>query len=399
MNCILFAFATVFILIGIWGNSFNQLKSSAINLLVSVRHLNSTGLKNAMAAIDKASSEELSYHDTLMDVDSIRNNILGTRVVFKDDTTIVKSQSGSLSGPATKADDSAIDQTVKRIQELKTAAENNGARFLYCFIPTKGMYEAAPANISNYCRENYSQFIGKLEDAQIPVLDFVKVLKEKNVPDTDIFYYTDHHWKSEYGFMAAGAVCEELSQRYGFSYETEYTDLRNYKIQSYPNWFLGSYGKKVGTYFTWHGADDFDLITPGFETSLTAEEPFNNQKREGTFEETVLFLSRMEKNYYHQNPYATYSGGDFRLQIVRNNLNLNGKKILMIRDSFACTVTPFLSLQTSELHLCDMRDYIMKEKMNLADYIKEQKPDYVIIFFAGTNTVDPEGRYDFFSEK
>ena len=41
----------------------------------------------------------------------------------------------------------------------------------------------------------------------------------------------------------------------------------------------------------------------------------------------------------------------------------------------------------------------LSEEDQFADYIKEQKPDYVIIFFAGTNTADPEGKYDFFSEK
>lgn len=87
--------------------------------------------------------------------------------------------------------------------------------------------------------------------------------------------------------------------------------------------------------------DDFELIVPKFESSLTEEQPLKNEIRKGSFENTVLYMKNMKKDYYKINTYATYSGGDFRLQIMRNNLNKKGKKILLIRDSFACVVAPF----------------------------------------------------------
>ena len=163
------------------------------------------------------------------------------------------------------------------------------------------------------------------------------------------------------------------------------------------NWFLGSKGKKVGTYFTWNGADDFDLITPKFETSFTEERPFKNQTRTGTFQETVLYMDNMYKDYYRINTYATYSGGDFRLQIMKNNLNPNEKKVLLIRDSFACVVSPFLALQTSELHVCDVRDYdyYVGKKLNMKDYIKQIKPDYVLVLYTGIGG-SFDSRFDFF---
>ena len=52
-----------------------------------------------------------------------------------------------------------------------------------------------------------------------------------------------------------------------------------------------------------------------------------------------------------------------------------------IRDSFACTVTPFLALQAKELHVIDVRNYsyYVGEKINVYDYIEEIQPDYVIV--------------------
>ena len=143
---------------------------------------------------------------------------------------------------------------------------------------------------------------------------------------------------------------------------------------------MGSYGKKVGTYFTWHGADDFDLITPDFATDLVEIRPQNNVERSGSFEETMLYLDHMGKDYYHVNTYAVYSGGDFRLQIIKNNLNPNGPKVLLLRNSSSCVISPFLALQVGQLHVVDDRagTYPSGEKVDIEDYIQNEDFDYVI---------------------
>lgn len=95
------------------------------------------------------------------------------------------------------------------------------------------------------------------------------------------------------------------------------------------------------------------------------------------------FLENLEKDYYNKESYAVYNGGNRQLQIVKNNLNPNGKKVLIVRDSFACVVTPFLSLQTSELHICDVRKHQDGEKIDVEDYINRLNPDYVIVLYSG----------------
>ena len=355
---------------------------------------------DAKETIDRVSSEELSYHDTMMEIDSFRNNLLGTRVVKKDDTTVVKALSDSLCAPTGLLSDSEISEVVTQIKKLQIISEENGAQFLYCAAPKKELYEQLPSNVENHLPENFSRLLEELTEAEIPALNLTKVLDENHLTTgEDIFYYTDHHWKAYPGFLASGAICRELSSRYGFTYNEKFTDLQNYTVSQYKRWFLGSKGKKVGQYFSWHGIDDFDLITPNFETDMIEEQPIKEEIKTGTFEETVLFMENMEKDYYHKSPYSTYSGGDFRLQIMKNNQNPDGKKILLVRDSFACVVAPFLALQTSELHICDMRDYsyYIGDKMNLEDYIQEIKPDYVLVLYTGISSVrNAHGKYDFF---
>lgn len=223
------------------------------------------------------------------------------------------------------------------------------------------------------------------------------VFEEERIPTDELFFRTDHHWKEYPGFVAYQPLCKDLESRYGFDYTKEYADYSNYSVKVYPNYFLGSIGKKVGRYFKWQGLDNIRLITPRFETSMTEEQPIKGESRSGTFEESVLFMDHLNGDIYKTNPYSVYSGGDFRLQIMKNNLNPQGKKYLLIRDSFACVVAQFLALQTNELHICDMRvlEGMIGNKMNMEDYIKESKSDYVVVLY--THVENKIGqRYSFF---
>ena len=398
-NILVFVFCMLFVGAGLCSGDLFSGTKDALDNLMNGKSSKFTRIAKFEKKIDRISTENLLYHNEMMDVNSVKENLLGTRVIFKDDATVVKMDSGSLSSQSKKIDTKEIKKTVEAINRLKSVSEKNGAKFLYCATPTKTQYEKSPENIDNFAEDNYQSFLKQMNAAQIPYIDFKQELDNSNIESDSIYYFTDHHWKVNSGFFATGALCKELNSRYGFSYDEKYTDLSNYNIQSYSNLFLGSFGKKVGTYFTWHGADDFELITPNFETNMTEEQPFKNEKRNGKFEDTVLFMDNMEKDYYGINTYATYSGGDFRLQIMKNNLNPNGKKILLIRDSFACVVAPFLALQTSELHICDMRNYesYVGDKLNAEEYIKQIKPDYVIVLYSGVSSIEKsDGKYDFF---
>lgn len=379
-NSLLFIFVVVFIITGLLGKCAYMFKYQTEKLISGLLNGNAYSVFEFKYYLDGI-SDTLSYHDTMMDINSIKENLLGTRVVKKDDAIIVKSADGSLINLFTKFSESKILKSTTKIEELKKLAEGNGSDFLFCVTPRKELYEILPKNIENTYVSNYNYFVSTLQSKGIPYLDFSVALKENGVKDSDIFYYTDHHWRATSGFIATKSICDELNERYGFEYDRSLTDINNYNVEIFPDWFLGSSGKKVGTFFSWRGADDFELITPKFETNLTETQPFKDQIRNGSFEETVLYKENLEKSPYLVNTYATYSGGDFRLQIIKNNLNPEGKKVLLIRDSFACVVAPFLSLQTSELHVCDIRDgdYYVGDKIDLESYIQEINPDYVIV--------------------
>lgn len=398
-NIFSFLFCMIFIFTGLLSTDFYVEIFAAFENFVTGSAGMSYRIPKLISAIEPAYENQLLYHDSLIDLNSIKENLLGTRVIIKDDSTVVKSQTESLIQPEPKISQEVINSTVSEIEKVKNIAEKNGAKFLYCLAPSKELYETPPPNIESYEIENYNNFVTSLNKSEIPYIEFSKDLKDYGIKDSEIFYYTDHHWTSRTGFIANDILCKELNKKYDFEYNKKYTDINNYDIVNYPDWFLGSKGKKTGLFFTTYGADDFEIITPKFKTDLIEEQPFKNQIRTGTFQNTVLYMENLQKDYHHSNLYATYSGGDFRLQIIKNRLNPDGKKILIVRDSFACVVTPFLSQQVKELHICDMRNFsgMVGDKINIEEYINDIKPDYVLILYTALTDSDfSKDKYNFF---
>ena len=384
-NSLVFGFTIIFLIVGFCGSAIPSLTKSFSEKISGV---GSGSFKDKMIAMwnlmHDNTDESFSYFTNLMDLNSMKENLLGIKMMTKTDTTVIKSNSEKLSIPCKILSDNEMQQTVDKINHLKRITENNGAKFLYCVAPNKEFYETFPPNFPNLSQDNYARFISRLQVLNIPYISFADSLSKSYENENDIFFVTDSHWKPRSGFIANRNLCEELGTRYGFSYN-----------EKYGNWFLGCWGKKTGTYFTWKGADDFELITPRFATDLLLIEPLKKEEKKGSFEDTVLYLENLEKDYYNKDSYAVYNGGNRQLQIVKNNLNPNGKKVLIVRDSFACVVTPFLALQTSELHICDVRKHQDGEKIDVEDYIKRINPDYVIVLYAGVGKAS-DSLYNFF---
>ena len=89
-------------------------------------------------------------------------------------------------------------------------------------------------------------------------------------------------------------------------------------------------------------------------------------------------------DYYASNPYGAYGYGDFGLQIIKNHFSSkDAPEIVVIRDSYACVVTPFLSLGSDTLHILDVRYWRPTESAaTISEYIEFIEPDCVIILYS-----------------
>ena len=390
-NIIVFVFFAVFVAVGVFGKCLVGIKDTAKEAVKQVKDgKRGEAVENFISGIDKVTTEDLRYHDLLMDINSVKYLLTNTRIVNKDDSVIARADSGSLVSLIPEMTDSQINAVADKIEGLQNKAQASGADFLYFAAPGKEIYETGPENLKTYALSNYDRFIDTLNGRHICCYDLRQALASSGISERDYFFITDHHWRPTTGLAMTEAICRELDSRYGFPYDSEKLKPESYRIDNYENFFLGSKGKKVGTYFTASGADDFQILLPKFDTKLHEDIPHNNVSRDGDFEKITYYYEHFAKNYYGKNPYAAYSGGNFRLQIIKNELGGNGKKVLLVRDSFACVVSPFLSLETDELHIMDIRDFVgySGDRFSVYDYIDQNDFDLIIVLYSSVKSVD-----------
>lgn len=391
-NVILFMLIVLF-----WGfevlsaDTYYGLKEAAYSLIVKHESLDSF-IEN----VDTVSSKQLRNHKDFMDLYIVFQRLTGSSVIEKDDgTKIAWTDNGYLGTGVNYISDEELEKSAAAVMELSDAAQAGNAKFLYVMAPVKGTWEEYPAGVDNFAISNHNRFVSMLEDKEVPTLDLYKEMKKCQMGEED-YFKTDHHWKPLTGFWAFGEICQNLQERYDFCYDTQFTDIENYHVTTIPNSFLGSTGKKIGTAFGMVDVDDFDVISPKFETAFIEERPFADHVRQGDFKETMCYPERLVGELTEKNDYAYYSGGDFRLQILTNLNHPDGKTFVVVRDSYASTVTPFLSMVAKQVYVTDVRNFewYVGEKQNIFEMIEDIQPDYVIVLYCGAET-DIYGRYDF----
>jgi len=210
--------------------------------------------------------------------------------------------------------------------------------------------------------------------------DFRKILHAEGMKHHEAFFRTDHHWKPETGLWAAKHILEFLRDDYGWRVEPEILNPDRFEHKVYPEWFLGSQGKKLSLLRV--KPDDFTMLYPKFRTFIHYEAPHEGVNISGDFSVTYYMKSVERKDYYGLSPYGAYKYGDQPLDMIHNLLNHDGKKILVIHDSMFNCVIPLIALGVEEVHGMDLRHFTG----SLRSYIKATKPDMVITAYY-TNSV------------
>ena len=98
---------------------------------------------------------------------------------------------------------------------------------------------------------------------------------------------------------------------------------------------------------------------------------------EGTFEDTMIHRECITPDNLlnkDQIAYDTYMLGNHDLVEIENKNINDGKRALLILDSFGCVVAPYLSQNFQQLDCIDLRSYTS----SLKDYIEKTSPDVVI---------------------
>jgi hypothetical protein len=154
----------------------------------------------------------------------------------------------------------------------------------------------------------------------------------------DIFYRTDHHWTSlgaYYGYTA-------LMSAMGLPADP----IEGYSRKTVSTAFYGTVYSSSG--ISWVPPDSIEIFAePDGGVSYERYESAAAAVPGKIYDEA--FLEQKDK-------YSMFMGGNAPLEIVRTGIE-DAPKLLIIRDSYIDSLTPFLLKSFSELHIIDLRYY------------------------------------------
>ena len=244
-------------------------------------------------------------------------------------------------------------------------------------VKKEGKFETA---INKHSFENQFKDMSSDQRMVLSVLDaLIKDMSFRCSNYKDVFYKTDHHWKSQFGLYGARAIANYLNKEFGYNIDADLLSEQEFNFINHEKIWFGETGRSMS--ITWVRAlDDFMEITPSYKTSFTGDDFSNPEKLKENGDFSILYNpsgyagNNDLYSYSAHYSYGKYAGYGAH---IHNNLIKNGKKIMIVKDSFSVVVIPFLACAASDVFVWDMRD----TDDSIYDYISKNKIDAVIVAY------------------
>ena len=313
-----------------------------------------------MRDFETYTTDQFIGRDAWVDLKARTERALGKKennnVYFADNDTLI-----------TRFDQPAADRVTENLNYVNKFVENVDIPVVFSLIPTQAciwadrLPEGAPnASQTDLMAQAQGAVTGAAwADVYTPLMEH---------KDEDIFYRTDHHWTSLGAYYGYTGLASALG--YTPVPLTDYTPTVR-STEFYGTVFSSSGVRwvKPDTITTYVPDDGITVVSHTYDNS-------GNPVEEQRALYVESFLSVKDK-------YSIFLGGNQSLGVVTNTNNPDGPKLLIIRDSYADSLVPFLTAHYSEIHLIDPRYYHLSVK----DYVAQNGIDQALVLYSVPNFV------------
>ena len=249
----------------------------------------------------------------------------------------IKLKNGYLSEEREAYPDDILKKNADDLLATKHYLEEKGAKLLYVQTPYKiSKYDnQLPAGIVDCSNENMDRFLGYISENGVDTIDLRECFHKDGMNLYEYFFKTDHHWTPEAGFYAFTQIAEYAENVLETDVGDLVTNIENYNIEHFAAWHLGSNEQRTGKCYG--GIDDFQLISPAFDTSITNVVTGETGSYSDVLIERVVL--EQESRAVYDICYGNSVGGYF------HNPNANSDKtVVLVTDSMGKVVAPFMIL-------------------------------------------------------
>lgn len=185
----------------------------------------------------------------------------------------------------------------------------------------------------------------------------IREAMEKEAGHKQVYFRTDHHWTLRGAYVAYEAYCEKQG-RPARGYE-------EFRIRALSDSFYGTlYSKVLDASAV---PDELDTIQELPEVRVVCD----GEERSTIYDEEKLL---------QKDKYAYYFGGNYGRVTIQNDAAPD-RKLLVLKDSFANTMIPFLIADYQEIDMLDLRYF----RGSMEEYLKEYEADEILILFEMSN--------------
>lgn len=248
----------------------------------------------------------------------------------------------------------------KNARLLRDFAESNGVTPTVLLVPTAGytLDKMLPKNHGPYYDDEIFAIANKYFGENL--MDLRPIFAQNN--DKQLYYKTDHHLTAEGSYLMYQTFC----------LANGYDPIGVFSNKEILNGFYGTNYSKSGLWFQkpdtleiWHrpSEDKFEVTIDDITASNTYQ---------------TLYFREHEQN---ADKYPIYLNGNHALVKIRNMQNQNGKKLLIIRDSYAHCFATFLCENYEEIYLVDPRYY----RLPVSELMQTQEIHELLYVFGAEN--------------
>lgn len=270
-----------------------------------------------------------------------------------------------------------VTESAESTIEFAEFCEEQGADFVFFQQPSKiCIYEDAQVSgATDFSNQNADSFLNTLRAAGVDAYDHRADIHKEGLNHHSLFYHTDGHWKGETGLWASQHILAYLNSAYDYKFDVSLLDTDQYSFILYPDWFLGSQGKKVTLEVA--QPEDISLVYPKYETLIHYVIPNLGIDEIGGFEITYDMAQIDEIDYYNKSPYSAYNHSDRPIIQIENLLTDDDTRMLILHNSFANCEIPFLAMGVKYVDAVDLRHF----NGSIRSFIKVTDPDIVIVTY------------------
>ena len=257
-----------------------------------------------------------------------------------------------------RLDEPDMDKLNKNIQHLNKLVSSTDLPVYFGLIPSAASIwsDRLPAGAPTADEQAIINDLYSRTDAV--TVDLSSLLAEHAYED--IYYRTDHHWTSLGAYYGYAALMNAMG--------LNPVSLSDYEKNTVSEEFYGTIFSSSGV--RWVSPDVIDIYVP--EAGVEVTSYFTDKAEPGELY-VEKFLSEKDK-------YSYFLGGNQPLCIIKGQ-NTDAPKLLLVRDSYADSLAPFLSDSFSEVHLFDLR----YNRTSLSSYIEENGIDQVAVLYSISN--------------